>query len=70
METNETNPHLFTIFRYAATRRQVPSAVIFEDVRDRFYPADDGPLLLSYVDIVSFQRKRAVAELERAPLVA
>jgi hypothetical protein len=70
METYEPNPHLFTIFRYAATRRQVPSAVIFEDVRDRFYPADDGPFLLSYVDIVSFQRKRAVAELERAPLVA
>ncbi len=70
METNETNPRLFTIFRYAATRRQVPSTVIFEDVRDRFYPADDGPFLLSDVDIVNFQHKRAVAELERAPLVA
>jgi hypothetical protein len=70
METNETNPHLFAIFRYAATRRQVPSAAIFEDVRDRFYPADDGPFLLSYVDIVKLQHKRAVAELERAPFVA
>ena len=67
---NGTTARLFAIFRCATLLRQVPSAVIFEDQGEMYYPVDSGPFLLPHVDVVAFQLERAEAELDRAPVVA
>ena len=71
MDANSnTTARLFTIFQWATLARRVPSAVIFEEPGERYYPVDSGPFLLPYVDLVAFQLERALAELDRAPVVA
>ena len=71
MDANSnTTARLFTIFQWATLMRQVPSAIIFEEPGELYYPVDSGPFLMPYVDIVTFQLERTLAELESAPVVA
>ncbi len=71
MDANSsTTARLFSIFQWATLVRQVPCAIIFEERGELYYPVDAGPFLLPYVDTVTFQLEQALAELDRAPLVA